>query len=352
MSLALGFASGLGQGLASLADENMRRDAELARDQRLNAFQKERDQTLSDLEMKKQQATEALRNAPILRLQAKAQELAGEQVPVEAQPVTELSGSGVNPKTGEPLKQGLIGNIRSLMAQAQALPDTNPDKAGIIAQIRSQLSDEQAKAQESVKGKTRARTSEEALESALDWAKSADLPAFMAGRGLVSEKTVTVPEGATIIDKKGKVIFDGTGSKTERENARQDRLDARQEKAEEARNARQERMLEARDELAKQRAGEGGATTREERIRYTSLFSEAGRRMADVQKTINALRSEPMYSMAKPGSKQAKELEDLQEQLKDYKKERDTYGALLSGSQTNSQSGKPVANDPLGLFTK
>lgn len=351
MSLALGFAAGLGQGMASLADENMRRDAELARDQRLNAFQKERDQSLADLEQKKQQAMEAMRNAPILRLQGKAQELAGEQVPVEAQPVTELSGSGTNPKTGEPLQKGLIGNIRSLMAQAQALPDTNPDKAGIIAQIRSQLADEQSKAQEAVKGKTRARTSDEALESALEWAKSADLPAFIAGRGLASEKTVTVPEGATIIDKKGKVIFDGTGSKTERENARQDRLDARQEKAEEARNARQERMLEARDELVKQRSGEGGSATREERIRYTSLFSEAGRRMADVQKTINTLRSNPIYSMAAPGSKEAQELQELKDQMADYKKERDTYGALLSGSQTAGQS-KPVANDPLGLFTK
>lgn len=351
MSLALGLLSGLGKGMSDLADENMRRDAELQRDLRQNQFQTDRDARLESLAVQRAKAVEEIKNAPLIRLQAKAQEMAGQEVPQEAAPVTNLSGKGVSSIDGKPITGGFTGDPRKALAAANALPDSNPDKQGIIQQIRSQVAAEQAANQEAVAGKTRPRTADEAFESALEWAKTADLPAFAAGRGLASEKTVTVPDGATIIDKKGRVIFDNTASKAERENARQDRLDARQQLAEDARDQRQLNFLAAQEKLADIKNGVNSkGVSREERMRYTSLFTEAGRRMADVQKTINTLRQNPLYSMAAAGSREAQELDELKSQWKEFKSERDTYSALLAGSQDDAAPAS--TSDPLGLFKK
>jgi hypothetical protein len=86
--------------------------------------------------------------------------------------------------------------------------------------------------------------------------------------------------------------------------------------------------------IAQAQAKTGQGPSREERLRYTSLFSEAGRRMQDAQKALTKLNSDIMYSTAKPGSTQAQEMQDLRDSIKSYKEERDTYGSLLAGSQT------------------
>ncbi|MEO5670431.1 MAG: hypothetical protein ABIR26_07040 [Ramlibacter sp.] len=85
-------------------------------------------------------------------------------------------------------------------------------------------------------------------------------------------------------------------------------------------------------------------TSREERIRYTSLLSDAGRRMGEAQRALSTLQKDPMYSIAKPGSQQAQELSDLRESISAYKGERDLYSGLLAGSQTGDK-GKPALAD-------
>jgi hypothetical protein len=83
-------------------------------------------------------------------------------------------------------------------------------------------------------------------------------------------------------------------------------------------------------------ASGGGAPSREERMRYTSLFSEAGRRAGEAQKALTALQKDPMYSRAQPGTPRAQELQDLRETIKAHNEERSTYQSMLAGSQSKT----------------
>lgn len=70
---------------------------------------------------------------------------------------------------------------------------------------------------------------------------------------------------------------------------------------------------------------------REERLRYTSLFSDAGRRQAEAQKAYNTLLSSgSRYANAKPGSPQDQELQFLRDAIKQYGEERKTYQSMLA----------------------
>ncbi len=309
----------------------------------------------SSLEMEKAQAIEAIKAAPLNRLQTRAQALANEDVPQEAQPVTSLSG--VYASEAGPSNGGFSGDIRGIKSSIDALPQ-GEDKQSAIEQLKRQIMQGQAVNNAATQGMTRKRTADEAFDLALNEAKAGDLQAYMAGKSLSTDKTITIPDGATVIDRSGKVIYSGAENKAEREREREDRKDARESAKEEARDLRQQRYLDAREKWAELRSGDG-SVSREERLRYTSLFKEAGARMTEVQKTINTLLKDSKYSMAKPGSARAQEIMDLQSQLKTYQEERSMYGRLLSGSQAGESPAEDkqtqrdaLKNDPLGLFTK
>lgn len=91
------------------------------------------------------------------------------------------------------------------------------------------------------------------------------------------------------------------------------------------------------------KGGPGGAVTREERLRYTSLFQDAGRRAGEVQKAITALQKDPEFARGlrrDPNGPQAAQLAELRDALKIHNDERATFQGLLSGSQA---TGKPVS---------
>jgi hypothetical protein len=96
----------------------------------------------------------------------------------------------------------------------------------------------------------------------------------------------------------------------------------------------------ATESAAKGAAGSGGLS-REERMRYTTLLSEASRRMTEDQKALAALQKDPMYSMAKPGSPQQIELQGLRDSIAALTEERKTYQGMLVGSQV--QNSPPAA---------
>jgi hypothetical protein len=95
-------------------------------------------------------------------------------------------------------------------------------------------------------------------------------------------------------------------------------------------------------ELRGQRAGAGGAdkVSREERLRYTALFEDEGRRLSEAQRSLNTLRRDPLWStMAnRPGTPQAQEMADLQSQIARHTEGRSLYQSLLAG-----QGGKAPA---------
>lgn len=172
-----GMLGGAGEALQKIGATQMQ--ADLDRETRMQTATLEselalqRARTLEELKVQ-------LRDAPLNRLSAKAREYAGQEVPQEAAPVTELSGRGTKPD-GTPLETpGIIANARAQIAEVQSWPDSNPDKKPILDQLRRQLATDRADAEAAVAGKTRKRTSEEALGAAVEDAKVNDLPAYAA----------------------------------------------------------------------------------------------------------------------------------------------------------------------------
>ncbi|MCY1166225.1 hypothetical protein D9M73_61490 [compost metagenome] len=83
-------------------------------------------------------------------------------------------------------------------------------------------------------------------------------------------------------------------------------------------------------------AKNAGAPTREERLRYTSLFTDSGRRIQETQKALGALQRDPVFMAGarKEGSPESQQLAELQNTLKQHTEERSMYQGLLAGSQT------------------
>lgn len=83
-------------------------------------------------------------------------------------------------------------------------------------------------------------------------------------------------------------------------------------------------------------AGDDGNPSREERLRYSSLFTDAGRRMGEAQRAISTLQRDPDFARAvrrNPSGPEALQLQSLQGDLKSYQDERTLYQGMLAGSQ-------------------
>lgn len=117
-------------------------------------------------------------------------------------------------------------------------------------------------------------------------------------------------------------------------------------------------LAEVRAQIAGMRearlaAGGGGKSKsddkaeREERMRYTTLFTDAGRRMQDVSKTLNVLQTDRQFmrEAAKPGTPQAERLAGLQSDLAAYREQRELYQGLLSKDAGGKAGKEPSLAD-------
>jgi hypothetical protein len=105
-------------------------------------------------------------------------------------------------------------------------------------------------------------------------------------------------------------------------------------------------LAETKAELAKMREQAGdGKVSREERLRYTTLFTDAGRRMQDAQKALNTMRGDRsfMKRSSVPGSPEAQQLADAQSQLKQHSEERETWRGLLASGTPKPAAAGPAA---------
>lgn len=189
----MNFLEGMIQGAANQAtgilNQQIQDEAQLNKQQALAQFN-------ADLDEKKMRVRLALeqefRDAPIKRLGSKAQEFAGQDVPVDAPaPVTKVggilaSGAPIPGTDGKPIQipegtsdRGIVGDIAALRKQVEDDKSMSAeDRAGFLAQLEAQAAAENKANAESVAGKTRARTSDESMQSALDWAKVNDPVAY------------------------------------------------------------------------------------------------------------------------------------------------------------------------------
>lgn len=112
-------------------------------------------------------------------------------------------------------------------------------------------------------------------------------------------------------------------------------------------------------QAAKDRLANGGAPSKEERLRYTNLFSDAGRRMAETQKTAatltKSLNEQTTMNGKAPDTPEItatrQQLAGLQNDYNSYKEERATYQALLAGSQGTAKPGLGSGKEPTATAT-
>lgn len=149
------------------------------------------------------------------------------------------------------------------------------------------------------------------------------------------------------------------------------RLDAK-EKADAARAETDSRRADAAQRSADaamvraERAGAGGSRagenlTREERLRYTSLLNETGKRISETERALQKINS--TTRRIRPGSSEDQEKQLLISSLNDLKAERQTYQGMLAketadankpsaakGGEPKPASAAPAATPPISLL--
>lgn len=151
--------------------------------------------------------------------------MAGAEVPVKADAVTELSGADPNSPykspDGSPVR-GLSGNVAVLRERAKLAKD--PEIRRLFEeQITRQLASDQGVADAAVAGKKRAPSREEQIRVAIDLAtERGDVAAVGELKKLATDKYTAIPEGGLLNTQTGEVVSNGP-SKAEREAERDDR---------------------------------------------------------------------------------------------------------------------------------
>lgn len=231
----------------------------------------------SELDMKRARMVEEMKNAPLNRLQQRAQTFAGQDVPVEAAPVTDVSGTDAQGG-----KFGFKGSIDQMRQDIQKMPN-DEYRAEATAQLERQIGVDTGRAQGLIAGQTRKRTNSEALQAASDDAKVNDLPAYAAyeaqiGKPMRDERRTDVAE-----------------TKADNQNAISNRRLDIQQQFNENRAARQDRMAGIQEARAGRMEDRQGLQMDKEELRSTRLSLTSV--LTDISKEadrIQVLRSTAM----------------------------------------------------------
>ena len=172
-------------------------------DELLTRRQKVIEAMREEADIRKEQRTQERAEAPLKRFAAAGREAAGQEVPVDAAPVTMASGqdpmlAANTAGQADPITSGMTGKYADLVAKAKYLPVE--DQKPYLDQLKRQFGADQADAINAVAGQTRKRTSDEAVNVALENTKLNDPMAYAAGLPLSRSKTLTVKDGDTILD--------------------------------------------------------------------------------------------------------------------------------------------------------
>lgn len=189
----MGLMNSIGRGISAAAGAGAEIYARGAAEDQRASIQAERDARLAELQEQSGMRAEARKNEPLNRISRNAQGKLAEDVPLEAAPVTSLSG--VN---DEGKKFGFQGDLKAVRAAIDQLPES-ADKTAALAQLQGQVATDTKTGLMNVAGKTRKRTGDEALDAAVQEAKVNDLPAYAdyesrVGKPLREERRIDVTE--------------------------------------------------------------------------------------------------------------------------------------------------------------
>ncbi|MCY1168271.1 hypothetical protein D9M73_82590 [compost metagenome] len=171
MGIILGALGGAGKELSNIAEQNTKYWNE-------QELQTQRSNLETQKAIAVAKAAQEIKDAPLNRIGAMAQSKLGEEVPISSTPVTTLSGNDAgasNDESGQRMS-GFTGDLAKARSDVMGMTE-GPDKVAALAQLDRQVAGDQAEADKGIIGKTRKRTSQEALDAAVDEARVKDLPA-------------------------------------------------------------------------------------------------------------------------------------------------------------------------------
>ena len=226
MSFLGDFVGGAAESGAGIIGNQIKRQADLEERQTLAQQQ-------SDLETEREKTITAFRSQlaqkPLNDFASAVAMHQNDTVPVETPTTTNgitdrASMIGVD---GQPLNgntPGLSGNVAALRQQILNAPDMlEDDRRGALSQLDAQVQ------QQIAANPTRKASPAEAADFGMqDLLKSGNGAAYAAGRPLMIDKTMSVPDGGAVIDPRtGRVLFQNT-SKADRQLAHEDFLTQQQ----------------------------------------------------------------------------------------------------------------------------
>lgn len=211
----LGNAAGAGAGILAEQAKNDFLSQEREKETRLQyelltRRQKVIEAMREEAQIRQEDRAQERAEGPLKRFAAAGREAAGQDVPVDAAPVTMASGqdpmlAANTAGQADPITSGMTGKYADLL-NAQSDPKNDAyikdpgERKSYLDQLKRQFGADQADATNAVAGKTRKRTSDEAINAALENTKLNDPMAYAAGLPLSRSKTLTVKDGDTILD--------------------------------------------------------------------------------------------------------------------------------------------------------
>lgn len=157
------------------------------------------------------------------------------------------------------------------------------------------------------------------------------------------------------LKKAKETVFNRMASPEAQRNLEKFKTDLEHKKATAAAATRNADANERRANAAELRAaaldgrseGGSGNLNREERIRYTTLFNDASRRLGEAKKALATLQKSALFmSQARTaGSPQAQQLQELQDSIRHHEEERSLYQGQLAGSQGGKGGAGPKPAD-------
>jgi hypothetical protein len=325
----MGFLTGFVGGMAGAYNDD--RDAE-----KLDARKKQLAEYESQLQMNRMVMQETLRER-LKQAEMKAkrdQDVAdGKTVQEGAQQIDTERSAGLINRTVGPVPTPAVNEIDGSTNEFAGKKMTAAD----IATIRNNMTPEDAKKFYGIEPLNRVQQAEDSGVAARNAGLINMSKEFRAEAGEYRQQNL---EAAKVV-------------RMEDQTKEQKRANDIRDKEATAREDNRDRLAavaEARQTLAERKSnGSDGKLGREERLKYTSLFAESGRRMSDVQKSMSTITKSltelTKYNAGQPDTPEITEARDQLKSLKgdydSYKDERSTYQSLLAGTDGKEPAAKP-----------